>query len=62
MTPTISILMSAYNRERYVAEAVKSVLAQTRGDFELIVRDDGSTDGTLDAIRARRGRGSAPSA
>jgi glycosyltransferase involved in cell wall biosynthesis len=52
VTPTISILMSAYNRERYVAEAVKSVLAQTRGDFELIVRDDGSTDGTLDAIRA----------
>jgi glycosyltransferase involved in cell wall biosynthesis len=47
--------MSAYNRERYVAAAVRSALAQTRGDFELIVRDDGSTDGTLAAIRAAVG-------
>jgi glycosyltransferase involved in cell wall biosynthesis len=47
--------MSAYNRERYVAAAVRSVLAQTRDDFELIVRDDGSTDGTLAAIRSAAG-------
>src|SRR2546422_9693139 len=40
----ISLLMTLYNRERFVAPAIKSVLAQTRGDWELIVWDDGSSD------------------
>lgn len=44
MTPRISVLLPVYNAERYVAEAVASILAQTRGDFELLVIDDGSTD------------------
>jgi len=44
--PTVSVLMPAYNAERYVAEAVESILAQTFTDFELLVIDDGSTDGT----------------
>jgi len=46
-TPTISVLMTSFNREAYIAEAIESVLAQTFGDFELIVSDDGSTDGTV---------------
>ena len=45
--PTISVLMTSYNREAYIAEAIDSVLAQTFGDFELIVSDDGSTDATV---------------
>jgi glycosyltransferase involved in cell wall biosynthesis len=42
--PTISVLMSVYNGERYLAPAVDSILAQTYHDFELIVIDDGSKD------------------
>lgn len=41
--------MPAYNCERFIAEAIRSVLNQTFTDFELIVLDDGSTDGTLAA-------------
>jgi hypothetical protein len=44
--------MTAYNRERYIAAAIESVLAQTFTDFELIVVDDGSTDRTLDVARS----------
>jgi glycosyltransferase involved in cell wall biosynthesis len=43
-TPTISVLMSVYNGERYLAAAMDSILAQTYRDFELIVIDDGSKD------------------
>jgi glycosyltransferase involved in cell wall biosynthesis len=46
-----SVIMAAYNAERYVAEAVESVLQQTHPDFELIVADDGSTDATQDILR-----------
>jgi len=46
-TPTISVLMTSYNREVFIGEAIESVLAQTFGDFELIVSDDGSQDGTV---------------
>ncbi len=47
MTPTVSVLMPVYNAERYLAEAVESVLAQTFADFEFIIIDDGSTDTSL---------------
>ncbi|MEW6494458.1 MAG: glycosyltransferase, partial [Cyanobacteriota bacterium] len=39
-----SLVITVYNRERYLGAAIESVLAQTRGDFELLVWDDGSTD------------------
>jgi glycosyltransferase involved in cell wall biosynthesis len=52
MTPAISLLMTTYNRARFVGPAIKSVLAQARGDFELIVWDDGSTDDTPAVARA----------
>lgn len=51
MSPAISVLMPVYNAQRYVAAAVKSVLAQTFTDFELVLIDDGSTDGTLAILR-----------
>lgn len=45
-TPTVSVMMPAYNAERHIEEAVRSILGQTFDDFELIVIDDGSTDRT----------------
>ena len=45
-TPAVSVLMTAYNRESYIAAAIESVLAQRFADFELIVVDDCSSDGT----------------
>ena len=42
--PTFTVLMAAYDTERWIAEAIDSVLAQTREDWELIVIDDGSPD------------------
>jgi cellulose synthase/poly-beta-1,6-N-acetylglucosamine synthase-like glycosyltransferase len=49
--PTVSVLMTAYNRERYIGMAIESVLASTFSDFELIIVDDCSTDGTLEIAR-----------
>jgi glycosyltransferase involved in cell wall biosynthesis len=45
--PLVSVLMTAYNRERYLAEALESVLASTYPNFEVIVVDDASEDGTF---------------
>lgn len=42
--PTVSVVMTVFNTERYVGEAVDSVLSQTFGDFEFIIIDDGSSD------------------
>ena len=55
--PLVSVLVPAYNLERYVAETVESVLAQTYPHVETIVVDDGSRDGTLDALRPFEARG-----
>jgi len=54
--PAVSVLLTAYNREDYIAESIESVLAQSLTDFELIVCDDRSTDGTAAIIEtyARR--------
>jgi Glycosyltransferases involved in cell wall biogenesis len=48
----ISTIMAVYNTERYIAQALDSVLAQTLPSDEIIVVDDGSTDGTVDVLRA----------
>lgn len=44
--------MTAYNREKYIAEAIESVLASTYENFELIIVDDCSTDGTVHIARS----------
>lgn len=44
--PLVSIVMPVHNRVRYCAEAIDSILSQTLADFELVIVDDGSTDGT----------------
>ncbi len=54
--PLVSVLLTSYNRERYIAESIESVLAQTLSDFELVICDDQSSDGTVGIINdyARR--------
>src|ERR1017187_8199298 len=49
--PLVSVLMTAYNREDYIAEAIESVLAQTTQELELVIVDDGSRDHTVDIAR-----------
>lgn len=46
----IIILMSTYNGEKFIREQIDSILLQTHGNFELLVRDDGSTDGTIKVL------------
>jgi glycosyltransferase involved in cell wall biosynthesis len=52
--PRVSVVIPAYNHGRFVGEAVRSVLAQTMADLELIVVDDGSTDDTLAVVESIR--------
>lgn len=49
--PTVAILLAVRNQKNYVREAIESVLAQTSDDWELIIVDDGSDDGTRDVLR-----------
>jgi len=49
--PTVSVLMTAFNREKLIGAAIESVLASTYTNFELIIVDDASTDKTLSIAR-----------
>lgn len=55
-TPSISVVIPCYNYARYVGEAIESALAQGYAEAQIIVVDDGSTDGSLDVIRRYLGR------
>ncbi len=54
MAPRITILLPVYNGERHIGEAIESALAQTEREFELLIGDDGSTDGTLGVVARYR--------
>jgi glycosyltransferase involved in cell wall biosynthesis len=56
MSPLISVILPVYNQEKYVAETIESVLSQTFADFELLLHDDGSTDGSAAIIHAYAAR------
>jgi len=50
--PLVSVIMPSYNHDRYISEAIESVLNQTFGDFELIIIDDASKDKSKEIIEA----------
>ena len=50
LPPPVAVLMAVHNGEPYLGEAVDSILGQTFGDFEFLVVDDGSSDGTADIL------------
>ncbi len=54
--PLVSVLMTAYNREKFIGEAIDSVLASTYTFFELIIVDDGSSDNTVALAKEYAGK------
>lgn len=50
--PMVTVLMAVYNGERYVRKAIESILEQTFSDFEFLIVDDGSSDGSGEILRA----------
>src|SRR3989338_2429905 len=53
--PSVSVVIPTYNRAVRVKNAIDSVLSQTAADYEIVVVDDGSTDGTADIIHSTYG-------
>ncbi len=52
LEPKVSVLMTAYNSEQYIAEAIDSILCQTFKNFEFIIINDGSKDNTVKIIKS----------
>lgn len=52
MSPSVTVLMPVYNAERFLSEAIDSILQQTFTDFEFLIVDDGSTDRSLEIINS----------
>jgi hypothetical protein len=50
--PKVTVFIPAYNREKYIGDAIESVLSQTYTDFEILLIDDGSTDRTVEIMRS----------
>lgn len=51
MIPKVSVCIPTYNYARYLPQAIESVLSQRFSDYELLIIDDGSTDGTAEVVR-----------
>ncbi len=56
LAPLITVVMPVYNCERFVAQAVESILDQTLADFELVIIDDGSIEKTPEILRRHAAR------
>jgi glycosyltransferase involved in cell wall biosynthesis len=52
--PRVTVVMPVYNCERFLAEAIESILSQTLADFEFVIIDDGSTDDSVEIIASYR--------
>ncbi|MFN6460353.1 MAG: glycosyltransferase [Nostoc sp. DedVER02] len=52
MKPLVSVIIPCYNAERFLTETIESVFSQTFTDYEIILVDDGSTDGTAEVIKS----------
>lgn len=52
INPKLSIIITSYNVQDYISEAIESILGQSIGEIEVIVVDDGSTDGSVDIIKS----------
>jgi glycosyltransferase involved in cell wall biosynthesis len=50
-TPRISVIMPVFNTAAYLGDAINSILSQTLSDFEFIIINDGSTDGSEEVIK-----------
>ena len=50
--PLISVIMPCYNMEAFVADSIRSVIGQSYPNWELLITDDASTDGTVDILKA----------
>ena len=48
----ISVIVPAYNHEKYIEECIRSIMAQTYQNIELLVIDDGSKDGTFEILQS----------
>ena len=57
MSANVLVMMSTYNGEKYIKEQIDSVFAQENVNVSLLVRDDGSTDGTIDILESYKKRG-----
>jgi glycosyltransferase involved in cell wall biosynthesis len=51
ITPEISVIMPVYNVEKFLSDAIESILKQTYSNFELLILNDKSTDGSLEIIK-----------
>lgn len=54
MNENIQVLMSTYNGEKYLRDQIDSILSQEKVNVSLLVRDDGSKDGTLKILEDRK--------